>query len=148
MDATVEVIRAVRPDVKIVQQDRCGKGNALAACGFAAVTGDIRLRADADVRRARHARRAHRDRVRHPLPTRTRHSVLDDLRGVLPGDVAAVLAVSAWTGNDTRPLEYTDGELAGAAGERVLQDIAREGLTMAGTRAWLTRQLRQSSNST
>ncbi len=54
-------------------------------------------------------------------------------------------AVSAWTGNDTRPLEYTDSELAGAAGERVLQDIAREGLTVAGTRAWLTRQLRQSS---
>jgi len=53
--------------------------------------------------------------------------------------------VSAWTGNDTRPLEYTNKELAGAAGERVLQDIAREGLTVAGTRAWLTRQLRQSS---
>ncbi len=50
--------------------------------------------------------------------------------------------VSAWTGNDTRPLEYTSSELAGAADERVLQDIAREGLTVAGTRAWLTRQLR------
>ena len=56
--------------------------------------------------------------------------------------------VSAWTGNDTRPLEYTVSEFAGAAGERVVQDIARDGLTVAGTRAWLTRQLRQSSDPT
>lgn len=57
-------------------------------------------------------------------------------------------AVSAWTGNDTRPLEYTRSELAGAAGERVLQDIADEGLTVAGTRAWLTRQLRSTPDLT
>ena len=57
-------------------------------------------------------------------------------------------AVSAWTGNDTRPLEYTRSELAGAAGERVLKDIAHEGLTVAGTRAWLTRQLRSTPDLT
>jgi hypothetical protein len=48
----------------------------------------------------------------------------------------------------TRPLEHTTSELAGAAGARVLQDIARDGLTVAGTRAWLTRQLRQGSDPT
>jgi glycosyltransferase involved in cell wall biosynthesis len=35
------------PDIKLVQQTRTGKGNAL-ACGFAAVTGDIVVMFDAD----------------------------------------------------------------------------------------------------
>ncbi|MDQ1636230.1 MAG: hypothetical protein QOJ32_3039, partial [Frankiaceae bacterium] len=39
-DDTIAVAQALRPDVKIVLQNRRGKGNAL-ACGFAAVTGDI-----------------------------------------------------------------------------------------------------------
>lgn len=46
-DGTVEVARRLRPDVKIVMQDRKGKGNAL-ACGFAACTGDIVVMIDAD----------------------------------------------------------------------------------------------------
>jgi glycosyltransferase involved in cell wall biosynthesis len=46
-DATIEVARELRPDVKIVLQNRKGKGNAL-ACGFAAVTGDIVVMLDAD----------------------------------------------------------------------------------------------------
>ena len=46
-DGTVEVARRLRPDVTIVQQTRCGKGNAL-ACGFAAATGDIVVMMDAD----------------------------------------------------------------------------------------------------
>jgi glycosyltransferase involved in cell wall biosynthesis len=46
-DDTIEVARRVRPGVKIVQQTRRGKGNAL-ACGFAAVTGDIVVLLDAD----------------------------------------------------------------------------------------------------
>jgi glycosyltransferase involved in cell wall biosynthesis len=40
VDDTVATARRLRPDVRIVRQNRCGKGNAL-ACGFAAATGDI-----------------------------------------------------------------------------------------------------------
>ncbi len=46
-DETVEVALRIRPDVKIVQQTRCGKGNAI-ACGFAALTGDMVVLLDAD----------------------------------------------------------------------------------------------------
>jgi glycosyltransferase involved in cell wall biosynthesis len=47
VDDTVEVARALRPDVTIVRQSRRGKGNAL-ACGFEAATGDIIAMVDAD----------------------------------------------------------------------------------------------------
>ena len=47
VDGTVEVARTLRPDVKIVVQNRRGKGNAM-ACGFAAVTGDVVIMLDAD----------------------------------------------------------------------------------------------------
>ena len=47
IDDTIEVARALRPDVRIVRQNRRGKGNAM-ACGFAAVTGDIVVMLDAD----------------------------------------------------------------------------------------------------
>jgi glycosyltransferase involved in cell wall biosynthesis len=47
VDGTVEVARQLRPDVRIVMQNRKGKGNAL-ACGFAAATGDIIAMVDAD----------------------------------------------------------------------------------------------------
>jgi glycosyltransferase involved in cell wall biosynthesis len=46
-DGTVDVAQSLRPDVRIVAQNRRGKGNAL-ACGFAAVTGDIVVMLDAD----------------------------------------------------------------------------------------------------
>jgi glycosyltransferase involved in cell wall biosynthesis len=46
-DDTVEVARSIRPDLRVVQQTRKGKGNAL-ACGFAAVRGDIVVMLDAD----------------------------------------------------------------------------------------------------
>ncbi len=46
-DHTVDVARELRPDVRIVLQDRKGKGNAL-ACGFAAARGDILVMIDAD----------------------------------------------------------------------------------------------------
>ena len=47
VDDTVAVAQSLRPDVRIVLQNRKGKGNAL-ACGFAAVTGDIVVMLDAD----------------------------------------------------------------------------------------------------
>jgi glycosyltransferase involved in cell wall biosynthesis len=47
VDGTVEVARALRPDVRVVLQNRKGKGNAM-ACGFAAATGDIIVMLDAD----------------------------------------------------------------------------------------------------
>jgi glycosyltransferase involved in cell wall biosynthesis len=47
VDDTVEVARQLRPDVRVVMQNRKGKGNAL-ACGFAAATGDIIAMVDAD----------------------------------------------------------------------------------------------------
>jgi glycosyltransferase involved in cell wall biosynthesis len=46
-DGTIEVAQSLRPDVKIVLQNRRGKGNAM-ACGFAAVRGDIVVMLDAD----------------------------------------------------------------------------------------------------
>nr|WP_231116038.1 glycosyltransferase family 2 protein [Motilibacter rhizosphaerae] len=47
VDDTVEVARALWPDVRVVTQTRRGKGNAL-ACGFHAATGDITVMIDAD----------------------------------------------------------------------------------------------------
>ena len=47
VDDTVAVARSLRPDVRVVTQNRRGKGNAM-ACGFAAVTGDIVVMLDAD----------------------------------------------------------------------------------------------------
>ncbi len=47
VDDSIEVARALRPDVRIVRQNRRGKGNAM-ACGFAAVTGDVVVMLDAD----------------------------------------------------------------------------------------------------
>jgi hypothetical protein len=47
VDDTVAVARELWPDVRIVTQNRFGKGNAL-ACGFAAATGDIIAMIDAD----------------------------------------------------------------------------------------------------
>jgi len=50
--------------------------------------------------------------------------------------------VARWTGNDLRPLEFTEAELrARSAGEPVLRDVVAHGLTVAGQRTWLTRQL-------
>jgi predicted transcriptional regulator len=51
--------------------------------------------------------------------------------------------VTRWTGNDTRPLEYTVSELTAARAELVLRDVQKEGLTVAGRRAWLSRHLRE-----
>jgi glycosyltransferase involved in cell wall biosynthesis len=47
VDDTVETARRLRPGVRIIRQNRAGKGNAL-ACGFAAATGDVIAMVDAD----------------------------------------------------------------------------------------------------
>jgi glycosyltransferase involved in cell wall biosynthesis len=47
VDDTIAVARQLRPDIRIVQQSRRGKGNAL-ACGFEAATGDVIAMVDAD----------------------------------------------------------------------------------------------------
>jgi glycosyltransferase involved in cell wall biosynthesis len=46
-DGTVDVARSIRPDARIVHQDRRGKGNAL-WCGIRVSTGDITVLLDAD----------------------------------------------------------------------------------------------------
>lgn len=53
--------------------------------------------------------------------------------------------VSRWTGNDARPLEYTVSELFAARNDPVVRDIMKDGLTIAGHRAWLVRHLRERS---
>jgi glycosyltransferase involved in cell wall biosynthesis len=47
VDDTLTVARELRPDVRILIQNRHGKGNAL-ACGFAAAIGDVIAMIDAD----------------------------------------------------------------------------------------------------
>lgn len=47
VDDTVATACRLRPDIRIIKQNRSGKGNAL-ACGFAAATGDIIAMVDAD----------------------------------------------------------------------------------------------------
>jgi glycosyltransferase involved in cell wall biosynthesis len=47
VDDTCAVVRRLRPDSRIVMQNRSGKGNAL-ACGFAAASGQIIVMLDAD----------------------------------------------------------------------------------------------------
>jgi predicted transcriptional regulator len=51
--------------------------------------------------------------------------------------------VTHWTGNDCRPLVYTDVELAAASVEPVLAEVAVHGLTVAGEREWFVRQLKR-----
>lgn len=48
---------------------------------------------------------------------------------------------SAWTGNDTRVLEYGEDELSAAAVEPVLEEALRDGIELAGSRRTLRRLL-------
>lgn len=57
---------------------------------------------------------------------------------------ALMTDVTRWVGNDARPLEFTAAEVvARGRDEPVLTDVLREGLTVAGSRAWLAGQLRK-----
>ncbi len=47
VDGTVAVARQLWPDLRVITQNRRGKGNAL-ACGFSAATGEITVMIDAD----------------------------------------------------------------------------------------------------
>lgn len=52
--------------------------------------------------------------------------------------------VTAWTGNDGRIVEYAEDDLhaAALAAEPLLEDVSKQGKTVAGTRAWFNEQLR------
>ena len=65
----------------------------------------------------------------------------DDLWETQVHELAAEM--TRWVGNDTRPLEFAEAELADRAhDEPVLRDVARDGLTLIGSRAWLAGQVR------
>lgn len=53
---------------------------------------------------------------------------------------ALAVQLTRWTGNDTRPLQYAVREVGDH--EPVLRDVLRDGLTVAGTRAWLVKAMR------
>lgn len=57
--------------------------------------------------------------------------------------------VTAWTGNDGRIVEYAEDEFraAAAAGEPLFDDVSKQGLTVAGTRAWFNAQQRTARRS-
>jgi predicted nucleotidyltransferase len=68
----------------------------------------------------------------------------DDLWETQVNELA--VEVTRWVGNDTRPLEFSEAELAERAyDEVVLRDVARDGLTVAGSRAWLASHLSKSN---
>lgn len=57
--------------------------------------------------------------------------------------------VTVWTGNDGNVVEYVEDEFraAAAAGEPLFRDVAKQGLTVAGSRTWFNQQLRPSRRS-
>jgi hypothetical protein len=52
-----------------------------------------------------------------------------------------VAKVAGWTGNDARVVEYTVESLHAAKLEPMVREVADHGLTVAGTRAWLVKQI-------
>ncbi|BAV39950.1 hypothetical protein SHTP_0593 [Mycobacterium ulcerans subsp. shinshuense] len=108
-----------------------GKTLKYAAVFGSAATGRMTLHSDIDLLLVRASYPEHDS---HPEEPEVREQRVAEL----------VRSVTAWTGNDGRVVEYTEDELraAAAAGEPLLSDVARQGLTVSGTRAWLNRQLR------
>ncbi len=51
-------------------------------------------------------------------------------------------AVTAWTGNDARVVEYTEIGLKSARTEPMVLEVLERGLTVAGSRSWLLKQLK------
>jgi predicted nucleotidyltransferase len=51
-------------------------------------------------------------------------------------------AVTAWTGNDARVVDYAEAELKSARTEPMVQEVLEHGLTVAGSRAWLLKQVK------
>lgn len=51
-------------------------------------------------------------------------------------------AVTAWTGNDARVVEYAEIELKGARTEPMVQEVLEHGLTVAGSRTWLLKRMK------
>lgn len=51
-------------------------------------------------------------------------------------------AVSGWTGNDARPVEFTESELRQRHSEPLFKNVLAEGLTVHGQREWFHRQVR------
>jgi predicted nucleotidyltransferase len=49
--------------------------------------------------------------------------------------------VSKWTGNDARVVEYTIAALRAARTEPLVREVLDHGLTVAGSRAWLLKQV-------
>ena len=69
-----------------------------------------------------------------------KHDSTDSVWSRQVGELA--IAVTAWTGNDARVVEYTEEELSKAGTEPMVRDVVDHGLTVAGSRAWLVKQLR------
>jgi hypothetical protein len=87
--------------------------------------------------------------------TMTLHSDLDiflvrddDSSDTVWSDQVGKLAttVTGWTGNDARIIEYTIDELRAASAEPMIRDVVDQGLTVAGSRAWLIKLLRDAPN--
>ena len=55
--------------------------------------------------------------------------------------------VTRWLGNDARVLEFAENEIVmRGRDEPVLDDVLKEGLSVAGKRSWLAQQLRKGAN--
>jgi predicted nucleotidyltransferase len=55
--------------------------------------------------------------------------------------------VTRWLGNDVRVLEFTEDEIAARGrDEPVLDEVSRDGITLAGKRSWLVKQLQRGKN--
>ncbi|KAA0103711.1 nucleotidyltransferase domain-containing protein [Mycolicibacterium sp. P1-5] len=52
-------------------------------------------------------------------------------------------AVTSWTGNDARVVEYSEIDLKRAKAEPMVQEVLEHGLTVAGSRAWLLKQVKR-----
>jgi predicted transcriptional regulator len=99
---------------------------AYAAVFGSAATGTMTLHSDVDILLVRD------------------HDSSDTVWSDQVGELATT--VTGWTGNDARVVEYTIEELRAARAEPMVRDVVDHGLTVAGSRAWLIKQLRAMPN--